>query len=245
MKKILLINWRDIKNPEAGGAEIYCHEIFRRLAVKGFAVTVLSHGFRGAPHHEVIDGITVIRRGGKWLFNYEIIPWLLRAQHDYDLVIEDLNKIPFFTPLYLKCKRLHLAMHFFGTEIFRETLFPAALYVFLMEKMIPLFYHRERFVAISESTAREIRRFPVPREHIGIVEPGIDLSFYRPTVPKADPPVIAYMGRLMKYKNVQFVIGAMPALRAEIPGLTLEIGGSAIIWTPCAGAPRIMALPMP
>jgi glycosyltransferase involved in cell wall biosynthesis len=225
-KKLLLINWRDIKNPEAGGAEIYYHELFRRLAGMEFDITVLSHNFPGAPHRETIDGINVIRHGGKWLFNYEIIPWLLREHRNYDLIIEDLNKIPFLTPLYLKCSRLHLVMHFFGKEIFREALFPAALYVYCMEKLVPVFYRKERFVAISESTAREIERFPVPRSHIGIVEPGIDCSYYYPTSPKADPPVIAFMGRLMKYKNAQFIIRMLPRLRSAVLGCTLEIGGT-------------------
>jgi glycosyltransferase involved in cell wall biosynthesis len=226
MKRILLINWRDTKNPEAGGAEIYYHEIFKRLAGKEFEITVLAHHFSGAPHRETVDGINVIRLGGKWLFNFQIIPYLLKNCRRYDLIVEDLNKIPFFTPLYCKCPRLHLVMHFFGSEIFRETAVPAALYVFLMEKLVPVFYRHERFIAISESTAREIERFPVPRERIGIVEPGIDTSFYQPTVPKANPPVIAYMGRLMKYKNVQFIIRALPALRKKLPGLTFEVGGS-------------------
>jgi glycosyltransferase involved in cell wall biosynthesis len=225
MKKILLINWRDIKNPEAGGAEIYYHEIFRRIAAKGYAVTILSHGFRGAPQREVIDNTTVIRYGGKWLFNYQIIPFLLRHACEYDLVIEDLNKIPFFTPLYLRQPRLHLAMHFFAKEIFRETLFPAALYVYCMEKLAGILYRRERFIAISESTARDVERFPVPRERINIVEPGIDTSFYRPVCEKSVPPVLAHIGRLMKYKNVQFVIRALPRLIKQFPGLTLEIGG--------------------
>ncbi|MBN1756820.1 MAG: glycosyltransferase family 4 protein [Chitinispirillaceae bacterium] len=226
MKKILLINWRDIKNPEAGGAEIYYHELFRRLPGTEFDITVLSHHFPGAPHSEVIDGIKVLRRGGKWLFNYEIIPYLIRNKNKYDLIIEDLNKVPFFTPLYLRSNRLHLVMHFFGKEIFRETLFPAALYVFCMEKLVPVFYRKERFIAISESTAQEIERFPVSRDRIGIVEPGIDSSFYSPTLPKSDPPVLAFMGRLMKYKNTQFVIRALARLREAIPGCTLEIGGA-------------------
>ncbi|MBN1578333.1 MAG: glycosyltransferase family 4 protein [Chitinispirillaceae bacterium] len=226
MKKILLINWRDIKNPEAGGAEIYCHEIFKRIAAKGCSITVLAHRFPGASAREEIDGITVIRRGGKFLFNFAIIPFLLRNRARFDLIVEDLNKIPFFTPLYLRRPRLHLVMHFFGTAIFREIPFPVALYIYFMEKLAASLYRRERFVAISESTAREIERFPVPRDRIGIVEPGIDTSFYRPVCPKADPPVLAYICRLMKYKNVQFIIRALPRLRKSIPGLSLEIGGT-------------------
>ena len=88
MEKNLLINWRDIKNPEAGGAEIYYHEIFRRLAGGDFAITVLSHRFPGAPTTETIDGVNVIRHGCKRFFNYQIIPYLLKVHHHYDLVIE-------------------------------------------------------------------------------------------------------------------------------------------------------------
>jgi glycosyltransferase involved in cell wall biosynthesis len=117
-------------------------------------------------------------------------------------------------------------MHFFAGEIFRETLFPAALYVYLMEKAATFVYRKERFIAISESTARDIERFPVPRKRISIVEPGIDTAFYRPVCAKTDAPVIAHVGRLMKYKNVQFVIRAMPRLVKRFPGLTFEIGGS-------------------
>jgi glycosyltransferase involved in cell wall biosynthesis len=225
VKKILLINWRDIKNPEAGGAEIYYHEIFRRCAAKEFSVTVLAHYFKGALREETVDGIMIVRCGGKFLFNLAIIPYLLRNRRAYDLVIEDLNKIPFFTPLYLKPPRLHLAMHFFGVEIFRETLFPAALYVYLMEKCASVIYRKERFIAISRSTAYDLERFPVPRENISIIEPGIDTTFYRPSCKKTSPPVIVHVGRLMKYKNIQFVIACLPRLLEKIPGCTLEIGG--------------------
>lgn len=225
MNKILLINWRDSKNPEAGGAELYFHEIFKRLAAKGYSITVLSHTFPGVPSEETVDGMRIIRKGSKFLFNYQIIPFLLKFQNNFDLIIEDLNKIPFFTPLYISRPRLHLAMHFFGTEIFREALFPLALYVFIMEKLAAFIYRKERFVAISESTAGDLERFPVPRSNISIVEPGIDTSYFHAVCPKADPPVIAHVGRLMKYKNIQFVIACLPDLVKHFPGLTFEIGG--------------------
>jgi glycosyltransferase involved in cell wall biosynthesis len=223
---ILIVNWRDISNPEAGGAEIYFHEIFKRLAAKGHKCTVLAHGFKNGEAETIIDGMRIVRISNKFLFNYGVIPFLLMHQKEYDLIIEDINKIPFFTPLYVKRPRIHMVMHFFGKTIFKETLFPLALYVFLMEKLISIVYKKERFIAISNSTAEEIRSFGVPNERIRIVEPGIDTSFYYKVSSKANPPVISYVGRLMKYKNVQFVIRALSQLRNDIPGLILEIGGS-------------------
>lgn len=225
-KRILVINWRDIHNPEAGGAEIYYHEIFRRIALRNFDVTVLAHSFPGAAQEEMIDTTRVIRHGNKFLFNYNIVTWLLRNQDKFDLIIEDLNKIPFLTPIYLKKPLIHLVMHFFKTSIYRETNPLFATYVYLMEKMVSLFYKNERFIAISESTKAEICDFGIPAEHIEVVEPGIDSTFYHQTMPKATPVVLAYVGRLMKYKNIQFLIRALPELQKRVPGVVLEIGGS-------------------
>ncbi|MCX7725397.1 MAG: glycosyltransferase family 4 protein [Chitinispirillaceae bacterium] len=225
MNNILLINWRDIKNPEAGGAERYLHEIFKRIAAKGYNITLLSHYFKGALSEEIIDGIKVIRRGGKFLFNYAVIPYLLNNSKEYDLIIEDLNKLPFLTPLYVKKKRLHMVMHFFGKRIFREAFFPLALYVYIMEKMVTVFYRKENFIAISNSTAKEIKMFLSKSKRIEIIEPGIDVNFFKPVCSKSEKNVMVHVGRLMKYKNIQFVLKALPEIIKVIKDLTFEIAG--------------------
>jgi len=71
--RILLLNWQDINNPAGGGAEVYLHQIFKRLAAKGHEITLLCTQFSGAPREEVIDGIRIVRRGNRNLFNY-IVP---------------------------------------------------------------------------------------------------------------------------------------------------------------------------
>lgn len=38
--RILWLNWKDIRHPEAGGAEVYTHEIAKRLVEKGYEVTL-------------------------------------------------------------------------------------------------------------------------------------------------------------------------------------------------------------
>ncbi|NLG18498.1 MAG: glycosyltransferase family 4 protein [Fibrobacter sp.] len=224
MKSILIINWRDILNPEAGGAETYYHEIFKRIASHGYDVTVLAHRF-GDKKEEMFERIRIIRTGNKFLFNFSTIPWVFKNRKKFDLVIEDLNKLPFFTPLYLSRPRLHMVMHFFGRAIYRETNFIFASYVYLMEKLIPLIYRKERFIAISKSTKKEIVEGGVSGEKIHIVEPGIDTSYFYQSVPKSAPPVLAYVGRLMKYKNVQFLIRALPVLKKSVPDVRLEVAG--------------------
>jgi glycosyltransferase involved in cell wall biosynthesis len=224
---LLLINWRDINNPQAGGAEIYYHELFKRIASWGYRVTLLCHGYKGAPAQETIDGVMVRRIGGASLFNYSAAAFVLNHGAEYDLIIEDLNKLPFFTPLFMRQRpRLHLVMHFFGRSIFRETIWPFALYVLFMERLIPLFYRREHFVAISQSTKDEIVAFNKAPQRVGVVEPGIDTAFFYPAAPKAPAPTLVAISRLKKYKNIQFLIECLPQLRRRVDGVQLVIAGS-------------------
>src|SRR4051812_7232988 len=98
--KILLVNWQDRENPQAGGAEIHLHEIFGRIAAKGHDVTLLCGGWPGCPPRAELDGIHVHRVGTRYSFPalargyYDRV---LKAQH-YNVLVEDINKIPLYTP---------------------------------------------------------------------------------------------------------------------------------------------------
>ena len=65
---ILVVNWRCIKNPEMGGAEVHLHEIFKRIVKMGHHVTLVAHKFANALNEEIVDGIKIIRIGNKYLF---------------------------------------------------------------------------------------------------------------------------------------------------------------------------------
>ncbi|MCU0463809.1 MAG: glycosyltransferase family 4 protein, partial [Anaerolineae bacterium] len=130
--KILVLNWQDRTNPFAGGAETHVHEIFSRLAARGHSVTLYCSHFPNAPREEMLDGLRVIREGHRNTFN-AFVPWryLRRFQHEeYDVVVDDVNKIPFYTPLFVRKPLLALAHHLFGKSIFAEAGVLAGLYVY-------------------------------------------------------------------------------------------------------------------
>lgn len=62
---ILILNWKDIKNPEVGGAEIIAFEFARRLVQDGHSVTFFSRFFKGGLNEEIVDGVKIVRRGNK------------------------------------------------------------------------------------------------------------------------------------------------------------------------------------
>ena len=122
--RILAVNWRDIRDPMAGGAEIHLHEILKRAVAAGHEVDLAACSYPGAEPREEIDGVRVHRRG-HWLVANWVLPHLVRRllrERRYDLIVDDINKIPFYTPLYRRgVPVLAVVPHLFGATVFRET----------------------------------------------------------------------------------------------------------------------------
>lgn len=215
---ILVINWRDIKNPRAGGAEVYFQEIFKRIANQGHKVTLFCTGFDNAPKEEVIDGIRIIRKGKELTFNWTVYRNLtnLLEREQYDLIIDDLNKIPFYSPWIVKRKKpvLVILMHLFRNAIFKEVVFPLASYVYLGESLIPLCYKNNNFAVLSESSKKDVLRFGIKEELITVIPPGTDTEKYLPKKDQdAKEKIILHVGRLKKYKSTHHLLYAAKVLK--------------------------------
>lgn len=226
--KILLLNWQDIKNPMGGGAEVYLHHIFKRIAAQGHSITLLCSHYDSAPLEEEIDGIQVIRRGNRNFFNYTVLfEYITRFQKEnYDIVIDDLNKIPFYTPLYVKKPLLGMVMHLFDKSIFKEASFPAATYVYYAEKFAHSVYKNIPLVAISESTRNELIEHGCSEQNVFLVPCAVNHSSYYqiPDINKNEP-IIGYVGRLKKYKSVDHLLKAFVIVLKVIPNAKLFIIG--------------------
>jgi len=226
--KILVLNWQDIKNPLAGGAEVHLHEIFRRIAGRGNSVTLFCCASEGLPSEEILDGIQIIRRGNRNLFN-AVVPYYYRtrlSRRGYDVVVDDINKIPFYTPLYVRPPILAMVLHLFGTTIFREATPPAALYVYGAERLALSVYRKTTMAVISESTRQELVSHGFSRERIHDVRIAVDHALYRQVdVPRPDAPQVGYLGRIKKYKSVDHLLNAFSIVHQEIPGARLVVIG--------------------
>lgn len=228
---ILLVNWMDMANPMAGGAEVHLTEIFKRFAARGDRVTLVASGFPGCSKTDEYEGIRIIRTGTRETFNFAAPKLLMRLhrRERFDLVVEDINKVPLFTPLYLKSPILVIIPHLFGTTVFHETNPLFASYVYMMECPIPYVYKNAMFEVISKSTAADIARRGIRKDRIRVVHCGMDHDTYTPgdgTVKKFDRPTVLYVGRIKKYKSVDVVIRAMPAVCRVVPHVRLVIVGS-------------------
>ena len=226
---ILVANWQDKQNPQAGGAEIHLFEIYSRLAARGHRVRLVCSGWRGCAPRAVVDGIAVERCGTRHTFALWGRGAFRRAlsQEQPEVVVEDINKIPLFLAGLTKLPFLVVVPHLFGATVFQEAPFPMASAVWLAERPMPWLYRRAAFQAISESTRDDLIARGVSPGRIRVVRPGVDSQHYTPAVPprRSAAPSFLYVGRLQRYKGVETALRALAIARSSRGDLTLEVAG--------------------
>lgn len=226
--RVVAFNWRDMHHPAAGGAEVHLHEILRRMVANGHRVIQLSSGWPGAAPRDVIDGVEIRRAGDWWNANFAL-PLLYRRErlHEHaDVVVEDINKIPFFAPLFARRPVLGVVPHLFGSTVYHEASFPMASYVYAWEQGIRPVYARVPLLAISESTRDDLVARGLPAAQIAVSHCGLDHGLYTPGLPEPDPRLVVFLGRLQKYKGVQFALRAMVRIRQTLPDARLVVIGN-------------------
>ncbi|HXF25015.1 MAG TPA: glycosyltransferase family 4 protein [Gemmatimonadaceae bacterium] len=224
--RILVINWQDRENPYAGGAELHLHEVFGRIVDKGHEVDLLCSGFVGAATDVVLDGIRVHRVGSRFSFplHAHSAYQALVAKHDYDIVVEDLNKIPLYTPRWKPRKLVVITHHLFGTTAFREESLPVAAATWLAERPLGIGYRGVAFQAVSQSTRDDLVVRGIPADRIEVIYNGVDVEALTPDPNvRSKTPLFSYLGRLKRYKRVDLVVRAFALLDAR--DARLEIAG--------------------
>ena len=144
---LLLVNWLDLENPQAGGAEIHLFELFSRLAGWGHRVHLICSGWPGAPARATLRGIEVERHGGRHSFavlGRGAVRAALRRELP-DLVVEDVNKLPLYLARLTHQPCCVIVPHLFGTTAYQEAPWPVASVVVAAEWLIPLAYRRAGF----------------------------------------------------------------------------------------------------
>jgi len=225
--RVLILNERDPLHPRTGGAETHVHEIFRRLASRGFEITQAVSSFPGCAPERELDGIRLWRLGGLATY-YPRVAWTcLRETRrgNFDLVVECLNKVPFYSPIYSAVPVLAIVHHRFGEVAFRQAAWPLAATVWTLEQLITPLYSELPFVAISDSSRSDLIARGVPADnirvsHCGICHPEIDANTSRPRAHR-----VVYLGRVEPYKHVDLMLHAVAELSDRFPDTEILVVG--------------------
>jgi len=230
---ILILNWRDIKNPSSGGAEILTHEMAKRWVAKGHSVIQLSSHFTACKEEDIIDGVRIIRKGHpdiRYFFSsihfLSFVYYLKNFRGKVDVVIDEVHGIPFFTPWYVKEKKIVLSCEVAGNlwySIFGFVFGSVGKYT---EKFYLRYIYRGiPFLTISQSTKKDLLQNGIPESDITILPMGISLPKKSQTSKKNLYPTLLFVGRLTKQKGVDYAIYTLKEVIKHFPKTHLWIVG--------------------
>ncbi len=223
-----MFNWMDLANPKAGGAEVLTEGILAELARKGHEVTLFCDHFPGAKREEMIDGYRVIRRGYYWSVQL-LAPflWFFRFKKEkYDVVIDQIHSLPFFTALYVPRRERFAFIHEVAKDIwFKMFPFPFSYIGYVTEYLLLQLYRTTRFITVSESTKRDLIAVGIPEKNISITPEAIIMP-PEMVFEKNQHPTLIFVGRLAPMKRVEHFLETAALVKKAFPNLeTWIVGG--------------------
>ena len=222
---ILILNWRDIKNPKAGGAEIILYELSKRLIKEGHSIIWFCSSFDEALPQETFEGITIIRRGNKFSVYLEALWYYKQLSEKPDIVLDSVNTICWQTPLYVeRQKRILYTNQSARRVFFYEYPWPFALLGFLLEPLQYLSYKRTKAICYSDSIKNDLISFGLSKENISVFPLGIDHARYKPGK-KFRQPTFVFVGRFVKNKRPDLVVMSLKAVAKKYPLVHLYLVG--------------------
>ena len=227
--RILVVNWLDRENPLAGGAEEHLHEIFGRMVARGHDVTALVSGWSGCAERAELDGIEVHRAGRRYTFSLAAPRYFRRhlSGRHFDVVVEDLNKVPLYCRWWTPGPVVMVAHHLFGSTAFQAGPLPVATAAWLLERTIPRHFRHTPGIVVSESTKADLVAHGMDPGLLEVVPNGIDVSRYRVGAAdrRTERPTLLFVGRLKQYKRLDLVVKALPAVVAAGHDVELIVAG--------------------
>jgi glycosyltransferase involved in cell wall biosynthesis len=223
--EVLWFNWSDIKNPNAGGAEEFTHEVMRRLAIKGHNMTLFSAKIPNGLQNEQIDGVNIIRQGTKYSVYGKAREYYQRHKENFDYIIDEINTKPFLTPKFVKEKPILALIHQLAREFWLyETHFPINLigYYYLERKWLS--YYKDILTAtVSNSSKEDLEKIGFRK--ILLVPQGLSVIPLSEVANKERNPTIVFIGRLKKAKLPHHALEAFRLIKKEIPKAKMWILG--------------------
>lgn len=228
--KILIYNWRDIKHSWAGGGELYIFEQAKRWVTMGHEVTIFCGDDYNnkLPDEETIDNIRLYRKGNRFtVYLWGCWYYFTKFRGKFEILIDVINGIPFFTPLYSGLPKAAFVYHVHGKQFFYEVPFPLNFVGYLIERyLFPIVYRHIHIVAISKTTKRNLQKIGLNKKNISLLYCGVNGST-RTTkhTAKFSKPTILYLGRVKKYKRVDLLVNIFSKIVERVPRANLIIAG--------------------
>ncbi len=235
---ILILSWRDPRNPKSGGAEMVMLKYALHWTKSGHKVFWLGSRYDNLSVIENIGGLNIHRVGPElqfyntwtmlltypvFLLNSIWIGWGIARHQNINLVIDAIHGLPLFSPFYVKCRKVLWVCEVAGTIWDKMYPFPINWIGKVLEKLVYFIYQNSEIWAISESTKNDILKIN-PKLHVKIVPLGIDIKRFSP-IKKFGFPSALFVARLVKMKGIESAIKAAREIRKKFNNFVLYVIG--------------------
>jgi glycosyltransferase involved in cell wall biosynthesis len=211
-----------------GGAEVFTREVAKRLFERGNEVTLFTSAYAGCPKQEVSEGVEIVRSGGRYSVYWSARRFYAKQvkHNNFDVVVDEINTIPFFTPQYVKSDELIVSLiHQLAREYwFYETKFPLSYigYHFLENAWLKN-YVDTPVITVSESSRQDL--ISLGFKNISVAHGGVNFVPLSELAEKSECPIIVFSGRLKAAKRPDHLIKAFKIVKHQFPSAQLWIIG--------------------
>jgi glycosyltransferase involved in cell wall biosynthesis len=229
--KIIWFTWKDRSHPEAGGAEVVNEELAVRLAADGHGVIFLVGGFEGGAREETRQGFKIIRLGNRFSVYFQAYKYYKKNLVGWaDLVIDEVNTIPFFCKFFVKEKNIILSYQLCREVWFYQMIFPLNLLGYLIEPIYLWLLRKQQVLTESESTRIDFQKYGFKKDNISIFPIGLETEPIKleefNNQKKEENPTILCLGSIRDMKRSIHVLKAFEILKQEIKTAKLFMVGS-------------------
>jgi glycosyltransferase involved in cell wall biosynthesis len=191
----------------------------------GHEVEWFSASFPGADPVEVVEGIRIVRAGRQWTVHWQAFKrYRKRLRGRFDVVIDEVNTMPFFTPYWAGIPSVMLIFQLAREVWWYESPMPISAIGYALEPIYLQGYRHVPVITISSSTEQDLRRLGFEGQ-ITIIPIGIEHA--GPTATnKASTPTFVYVGRLAPSKRIGHMVQALSQFRRTTGAGCLWLVGS-------------------
>ncbi|WP_321328011.1 glycosyltransferase family 4 protein [uncultured Ilyobacter sp.] len=225
---ILFLSWRDIEAPKMGGAEIFTHEMIKRLDRKKYRIIHISPEFEDCHREKEIDGVTYLRSGNIFSVVLKAKNYYKKNKENIDYVVDQCNTHRFFTKFWTEKNKRIFFIHQLTREIWDTNLsFPWNWLGKITETPLLRLSKDDNAITVSDSTKNDLVDVGFPENKITILPEGIDFKHWdkKEFLTKEKEPTFIYVGRYSNYKGIDKVVRAFSILKADFPSSKLWIVG--------------------
>lgn len=223
---ILILNWRDPKNPLSGGAEYVTMQHAKAWVKAGHNVTWFTTSFKHAKNLEALEGINIVRRGKPFTVHLHAVSYYLFSGNHFDAVVDEIHGIPFFTPLYVKKSKIIAFIHEVAGEIW-DYMYPFPINVIgkFLEKFYFQFYRSVQFWTDAPSTIDDLTTQGISRKNCLAIACPIANTVVSKLPQKEKAPTYIFVSRLVKMKGIETIMETFSIISRVQPSAQLWIVG--------------------